>query len=255
MSVVGAAVVWGIAVGAALLVGAVAAAGLRLPSGVTALITAFGGGILLAAVALELLPEADERAGVWLTAAGLVAGMAVYLAADVWLTRDKTVEMMRRYGHAAAAGRPVRMQVDRAEASRGESIAAGLFVDGVPESIALGLTIAEGDISMTLLVGTLVGNVVEAYGATQPMLASGLTRRFAIGLLGAIGLALAGSTVLGATVLADASPSLVGTAQAVASGAILAVITVAIVPHVFSEVNRWVAVASVLGFVGGYLLS
>ena len=34
MSVVGAAVVWGIAVGAALLVGAVAAAGLRLPSGV-----------------------------------------------------------------------------------------------------------------------------------------------------------------------------------------------------------------------------
>ena len=89
---------------------------------------------------------------------------------------------------------------------------------------------------MTLLVGTLVGNVVEAYGATQPMLASGLTRRFAIGLLGAIGLALAGSTVLGATVLADASPSLVGR-QAVASGAILAVITVAIVPHVFSEVT------------------
>ena len=204
MSAVGAAVVWGLAVGAALLVGAVAAAGLRLPSRVTALITAFGGGILLAAVALELLPEADEPAGVWLTAAGLVAGMAVYLAADVWLTRDKTVEMMRRYGHAAAAGRRMSVQIDRVEASRGESIAAGLFVDGVPESIALGLTIAEGDISTTLLVGTLVGNVVEAYGATQPMLASGLTRRFlVIGLLGAIGLALAGSTVLGATVLAE----------------------------------------------------
>jgi zinc transporter, ZIP family len=145
------------------------------------------------------------------------------------------------------------MTSDAAEAARGKSIAAGLFVDGVPESIALGLTIAEGSVSTTLLVGILVGNVVEAYGAAQPILAGGLSRRFAIGLLGGIGLALAGSTVLGATVLSEASDSLIGTAQAVASGAVLAVVTVAIVPHVFSKVNRWVAVASVLGVAAGYL--
>jgi hypothetical protein len=47
-----------------------------------------------------------------------------------------------------------------------------------------------------------------------------------------------GPTVLGGTVLADADPTIVGTAQAVASGAVLAVISVAIIPHVFSEVSR-----------------
>ena len=143
----------------------------------------------------------------------------------------------------------------RLQASRGESIAAGIFVDGVPESIALGLTIAEGEIGVALLAGVLIGNVVESYGAAQPIIAGGRTRRFAITLLSAIGLALALSTVVGGTVLADASAELIGTAQAVAAGAVLAVVTIAIVPHAFSEVNRIVASATVVGFIVGYVLS
>jgi ZIP family zinc transporter len=131
----------------------------------------------------------------------------------------------------------------------------GIFVDGVPESIALGLTIAEGEIGVALLAGILVGNVVEAYGAAQPIVASGHTRRFAIVLLTAIGCALAFATLLGGTALADASPEFVGTAEAVAAGAVLAVVSIAIVPHAFSEVNRLVASATVAGFIAGYLLS
>ena len=142
-----------------------------------------------------------------------------------------------------------------ADAARGESIAAGIFVDGVPESIALGLTVAEGEVGVALLAGILIGNVVEAYGAAQPIVAGGHTRRFAITLLAAIGGALAFATVLGGTVLADASGEFVGTAQAVAGGAVLAVISIAVVPHAFEEVNRSVATATVAGFILGYLLS
>jgi hypothetical protein len=50
----GASVVWGLAVGASLLAGAVAAALWRLPSRAAAVLTSFGGGLLFAAVALEL---------------------------------------------------------------------------------------------------------------------------------------------------------------------------------------------------------
>jgi zinc transporter, ZIP family len=142
-----------------------------------------------------------------------------------------------------------------AEVARGESIAAGLFVDGVPESIALGLTIAEGAVGVALLAGIVVGNLVEAYGAAQPIVAGGRSRRFAVGLLGLIGLALALATVVGGTVLADAAPELIGTAQAVAAGAVLAVVSIAIIPHAFEEVSSLVASATVLGFVGGYALS
>jgi zinc transporter, ZIP family len=100
-----------------------------------------------------------------------------------------------------------------------------------------------------------VGNLVEAYGAAQPIVAGGHTKRFAIGLLSAIGAALALATLLGGTALADASGEVVGTAQAVAAGAVLAVITIAIVPHAFEEVSRLVAASTVLGFLTGYLLS
>ena len=263
MSNLGAAAGWGLVVAASLLAGALAAALLRLPERVAAIATSFGGAILFAAIALELVPEADAGAGPALTALGLLAGTLVYVGADAWLSRDPKMDEMRRMGHAAAAGRPMSdmavpdapAAADHSAAARGESIAVGIFVDGVPESIALGLTIAEGEVGVALLAGILLGNVVEAYGAAQPILAGGHTRRFTLGLLGGIGLALALATIVGGTLLADASEKLVGTAQAIAAGAVLAVISIAIVPHAFDEVSRTVATATVAGFIAGYLLS
>jgi ZIP family zinc transporter len=255
MADLGASIAWGLVVGGSLLLGATAAVMLRLPSAIAALVTAFGGGVLLAAIALELVPEADDRAGTALTAAGLLAGCLVYVTADKWLSRDESMAMVRRAGHAAAAGKPMEMPKDSAEIARGESIAAGIFVDGVPESIALGLTISEGEVGVALLAGIVIGNVVESYGAAQPILAAGRGSRFVLGLLGAIGLALAFATVLGGTVLADASDELVGTAQAVAAGAVLAVVSIAVIPYAFSKVNTGVATATALGFVVGYVLS
>jgi ZIP family zinc transporter len=250
MTNLGASIGWGLAVGASLVLGAVVAVVLHLPERIAAVVTTFGGGILVAAVAFELVPEADAEAGAWITAICLLAGALLFVGADAWLTRDPEMMEMRRATHAAAVGRPM-----HAEAARGEAIAAGLFVDGVPESVALGLTIAEGEIGLALLVGVVVGNVVEAYGAAQPIVAGGHPRRFAVGLLGVIGLALALATVLGGTVLIDAPSELIGGAQALAAGAVLAVVSISIIPHAFEEVSSRVATAMVLGFAAGYLLS
>ena len=62
MEDLGASVGWGLPVAASLLAGALAAALLMLPERVAATITAYGGGILLAAIAFELVPEADAGA-------------------------------------------------------------------------------------------------------------------------------------------------------------------------------------------------
>jgi len=246
---------WGLVIATSLLLGAVAAALLHLPERVAAVLTAFGGGVLLAAIALELVPEADRGAGAVLTSVGLAAGTLLYVGADAWLNRDPGMKEMRRSGHAAAAGGEMTISVRLPEVARGESIAVGLFVDGIPESIALGVTIAEGQLGLALLAGIVVGNVVESYGAAQPIVYAGRTRRFAIGLLAVIGIALGAATVLGATILADASPAVIGTVQAVAAGAVLAVVSIAIIPHAFSEVSRLVASATMTGFLVGYLLS
>jgi ZIP family zinc transporter len=246
---------WGIVVAVSLLAGGAAAAAIRLSARVAAALSAFGGGILLAAVALELVPEADREGGSLLTTLGLLAGTLVFVGADAWITSDDAMESMRRAGHAAAAGRPMVMPGDHSEAARGEAIAAGLFIDGVPESFALGLTIAERRLGAALLAGIVVGNVVEAYGAAQPLIAGGRSRRFAVTLLAGIGLLLGCATLAGGTALSGASPGVVGSAQAVAAGAVLAVISISIIPHAFAEVSGVVAVAAVSGFICGYLLS
>src|ERR671922_2562046 len=246
---------WGAVIAASLVAGGLVAAAVDLTARIAATITAFGGGTLLSAVALELVPEADAEAGSALTALGLLGGTVLYVGVDAWLNRNEEMKLARRSMHAAASGRAMGMSSNQAAATRGESIAAGLFVDGVPESIAVGLTVAEGEVGVALLAGVLIGNVVEAYGAAQPIVVGGRTKRFAVTLLTAIGFALAFATVLGGTVLADASPDLVGTAQAVAAGAVLAVISIAVIPHAFEEVSSLVATATVAGFIVGYLLS
>ena len=254
MSNFGASAGWGLVVGGSLVAGALVAAVLELSPRAAALLAAFGGGVLLAAIALELVPEADEMAGTAVTAAGIVVGTVVYVGGDAWLTRDDSMRAMRRSSHAAAAGKPMR-QMSHAQAARGEAIAAGLFIDGVPEAMALGLTVAEGSIGLALLAGILIGNVVEAYGASQPIIAGGHPRRFALGLMSSIGVALMLATILGGTLLTGVDPAIIGGAEAVAAGAVLAVVSVSVIPHAFSEVSSAVAIASMLGFVGGYALS
>jgi zinc transporter, ZIP family len=239
-------------VAASLLVGAIVASRTTLPPRVAAIVTAFGGGILVASVALELIPDADEGAGPTLTAIGIAIGTIIYISADAFLTREQSPREMRRSGHAAAAGQA--MSMTRDEASRGESIAVGIFIDGVPESLALGLTTAQGALGRALLVGVLIGNVVESYGAAQPIVMSGRSRAFAIGLLGAIGIALALAVIAGGTVFADASSEFIGVAEAIAAGAVLAVVSISVVPYAFENVDQLAAAGIVAGFILGYLL-
>ena len=231
-------------VGLSLVAGAVAAARLHLTSAVGSGLTAFGGGLLMAAVAFELVPDADVAAGTAVTAIGLLAGTALYVAADWWLHRDPDTSEMRQAMHAAKTGRMMMPEGSQ----EGRSLAAGLLIDGVPESFALGLTVAEGELGLALLAGVVFGNVVEAYGSAR-LIGGGAVRLFA-----AIGVALAVVTVLGATVLSDVGDSVIGGAQALAAGAVLAVISITIVPETFKDIHRRVAACLITGVVVGYLL-
>lgn len=244
---------WGAAIGGALVLGAVA--GVLLPSWerIAMTITVFGGGILLGALAFEVVPDADEHAGAMTTALGLVGGALASLAVDWALTRGAEREELRRALHAGASGG--RASGGSEEVARGKTIALGVFMDGVPETAALGVMIAEGEIGLALLAGVVVSNLAESYGATHPIVDGGRSRGFALLLFGGIAVALAAAIVVGSTLLSDAGDSVIGLAEAVAGGAIFATVSIAIIPHGFAEVSRWAAVAGIAGFVAGYLLA
>ena len=246
---------WGAGVSVPLLVGALAAAVLPLWERFATTLTTIGGGILIGALAFDLVPEAEEHAGAGLTAAGLCAGTLLFLGIDWLLARGDEHRELRRAMQAGASRGRLTGEGGEEAAGRGKSIALGIFIDGVPETAALGITIAEGEIGLALLAGIVVSNLTESYGASEAIVTAGYSTRFPIALFAGIGLALLVAIVIGATLLAGTSDTVIGTAEAVAGGAIFATVLVAIIPHAFAEVTRWAAVAAVAGLVAGFLLS
>ena len=244
----------GAAIGVALIAGSLLGFLPRVPEEIASAVTAFAAGILISAVGLEVVPEADELAGVWLTAAGLAAGAAVFVVADWALTREERRHDFRRSLHRAAAGRVEVASGGAGEAHRGLSIALGIFIDGVPETAALGLMISQGEIGLALLAGIVVSNLTESYGATVFLVHGGRSRTFALGIFAAIAVCLVAALVVGSTLLAALSDGAIGFAEGVAGGAVLATVSISILPNAFLAVSRFAAIAVVLGFVAGFLL-
>lgn len=245
---------WGAGVSVPLIIGAIAAALLPLWERFATTLTAVGGGILIGALAFDLVPEAEKHAGMVWTAVGLGTGTLLFLGLDWLLSHGEERSELRRAMQAGAT-RGRMTEGGEEAAGRGKSIALGIFVDGVPETAALGITVAEGDVALPLLVGIVVSNLVESYGSSEAIVTAGYSRRYPIVLFTGIGLALLVAIFLGAELLAGLSERIVGTAEAVAGGAIFATVLVAIIPHAFAEVSRWAAVAAMSGLLIGYLLS
>jgi ZIP family zinc transporter len=130
----------------------------------------------------------------------------------------------------------------------------GIVVDGIPESLALGLMAAQAAAGPALLLAVLVGNLTESYGAARPIVTGGGSRASAVALLGGIGLGLGAVVVLGGTVATGLPATAVGVAQAVAAGAVVAVLSISVLPYAFREASRPVAVVATAGLALGYLL-
>ncbi|MBN1094558.1 hypothetical protein JKP75_19640 [Blastococcus sp. TML/M2B] len=78
---------WGLLGGGALVLGALIAWFVRVPQKVVASVMAFGSGVLISAVAFDLMEEAADTGGLTATAIGFLTGAVVYLAANLLLAR------------------------------------------------------------------------------------------------------------------------------------------------------------------------
>src|SRR5687767_9389046 len=84
----GAAFAWGALAGSSLVIGSVIALLFRIPLRVIGLIMGFGAGVLISAVAFDLVDEAAEKSiGQGWTALGLFAGCLVFFIGDRLIDR------------------------------------------------------------------------------------------------------------------------------------------------------------------------
>ena len=78
---------WGLVAGAALVVGAGIAWTVHVPARVVASVMAFGAGVLISALAFDLMDEAEHTGGLAATAIGFVGGALAYVLANAVLSR------------------------------------------------------------------------------------------------------------------------------------------------------------------------
>ncbi|HEX2516167.1 MAG TPA: hypothetical protein VH257_15775, partial [Chloroflexota bacterium] len=146
---------WGALGASSLLIGAVVALRLRPSARATGLVMGFGAGALLSAVAYELVPE-TVLAGVGVPLV-VGAGALTFFGADWLVDRRGGAERKDLGGSTGGAD----------SASTGQAIVLGTLLDGVPESLVLGMGLAVGGaVSASFLVAVFVSNLPEAVGGT-----------------------------------------------------------------------------------------
>ena len=236
---------WGLLGGGALVIGALIAWFVRVPKGVIASVMAFGSGVLISAVAFDLMQEAADTGGLLPTAIGFLGGALAYLAANAALARHGARHRKR------SGGEPGEEQPSEQEQSgSGTAIAIGALLDGVPESVVLGLgLLAGGGVSLSVLAAVFISNVPEGLSSAAGMKAKGRSARYVFGVWITIAVVSAVAALLGYVTLGGAPPEVIAVITAVAAGAILTMIADTMIPEAFEQTRTWTGVIATVGFL------
>jgi ZIP family zinc transporter len=231
-----AAFLWGLFAGSSLLVGGVLALRLRIDRSVLGLIMAFGAGVLISAVAYDLVEEAlDTTAGGGGVALGLAAGAMTFFVGNLVLERRGGKGRKRSSGEQAS-GAPL-------------AIVLGIVLDGIPESIVIGLgLLAGGGVSVAVVAAVFLSNVPEAIAATTGLAASGWTRARILGLWALVALVSGLASLAGYAAFDDASPRTIAFVLSFAAGAILTMLADTMMPEAFEHGGSKVGLATTFGF-------
>ena len=235
---------WGGLGAAALLVGALVAFRFDVPKRTQGLILAFGAGTLIGAVAYELVEEA-----VAISVGGIDVAIGFGLGATVFYLGSIGIDRMS----------PVRqegMPSKRDPRTSGLALVLGAVLDGIPESIVLGLSLVGGEgISVAVLIAVLISNFPEGLSASGDLAAAGLPRPRIISLWVLVVGASALAASIGFGVLGQMGPHIVVLLNSFAAGAILAMLAESMIPEAYEQGGRAVGLATALGFAIAAALS
>lgn len=211
---------------------------------------AFGAGAVISAVTIDLVAVAYDEAGAGPTSVGIAVGCLGYYAIIQVLERrgesEKPSNEVIKVADAAEHG-----EVPAATATEARNITIGMLIDGIPESIAIGLTMhmhAAG-VSFALVASIFVASLPEAIGVAAALRSGGFTLSRVLLRLASIVVVCAFFGAVGFGALAGAPRALIALIQSVAAGALLVVVVNEMVPIAIRGVRRRSGIIAAAGFV------
>jgi len=256
--------VFGAVASVALIIGAAIGVRFQLPKRLLAILLSFAAGALITALAFELFEDSYERGGIWIAAIGLFAGAVVFTVLSALLDRwaqpgtrtapaDEYQGSAKLDTDAAAAGKTATSATTRGTA--GIALLAAVTLDGVPENLALGISLTEGTGGIALLAAIFASNLPEALVGAASMREQGRSTAQILGLWTACAVLLTVSVVAGAAFLSGSDPAVVSLPLAFAAGAVIASLADTLMPEAFEHGGPAVALSTAAGFVVSFVLS
>lgn len=240
---------WGLVGGSALVLGALIGWHVRLPQRLIAAVMAAGSGVLISAVAFDLMDEAYGQGGFGATAGGFIGGAIAYTIANVMVSR-------RGGQHRKRSGSmPQASQAD-AGTSSGLAIAIGALLDGIPESVVIGVSLLDGSgVSTATVAAVFLSNVPEGLSSAAGMKAGGRSAAYVFGVWGGIAVTSAVAAMIGNAALAGAAPAVIAAVTAIAAGAILAMLIDTMIPEATAHSHEYSGLIAVSGFLAAFALT
>ena len=238
---------WGLVAGSALVLGAAIGYFVRVPTRLIAAIMAFGSGVLISALSFDLMDEAYQRGGFDSTALGFLGGAAVYTAANWWLARQGAK-------HRKRSGDRQRSEAD--DGGGGLAIAVGALLDGIPESIVIGVSmLGGGAVSTVAVVAIFLSNIPEGLSSASGMKQARRSAAYIFGVWGGIAVASGLASLAGYAIFGRFSDEVIAATTAVAAGAILAMLADTMIPEAFEETHNFAGLITVAGFLAAFVLT
>jgi len=268
----GQALVFGVIGSSALVIGGVLGAYWRTPHQISGVLLAFASGTLISALAFELFPEAVHLGGLWPAGLGLIAGgltfVVINTALDSWVAQSAgdphevpalsseaaeevsgaEAQQTERVQEAAATQQAGRAAV-------GFALLAAVTLDGVPENLALGVSLLSGGGSLALLVAIFCSNFPESLVGAVAMRRGGRSAPFAIGIWALTAVLLTAAVVFGRGVFAQFPEEHLAFPLAFAGGAVLASLADTLMPEAFEHGRPLNSMATAAGFLVSFVLS
>jgi ZIP family zinc transporter len=212
------------------------------------LVMAFGAGALISAVTTDLVVPSYHEAGRAATGLGLLGGSVGYYLLTEWLDRrNEREDPEEPVEEAADIGLDDTPAAADARAAR--NLTVGMVLDGIPESIAIGLTLlGGGDVSVALVGAVFLSNLPEAIGVAAALLAGGIELSRVLLRFGAIVVVGAAAGAVGYGVLDATDVDVIAVIQSVAAGAMIVVVVNEMVPIAVRGARRHAGLAAAAGF-------
>lgn len=247
----------GLLAASGLLIGAVVGYTGRLPHRAIAMVMGFGAGVLVAVLTLELVAESGEQGSVPATATGFIAGALLFSIGNSLLERRGAAERKR-------CGICVPQPSESEMTGSGLAIAVGALIDGIPESVAIGLSIAgaegtgaiaaETNLSVALVAGFFLANIPQGISSASGMHHSGRSRAYVLSVWAIVVGASTIASILGGVLFAGTGDVFLAALTALAAGGVLAMLAETMIPEAFYLNRRFIGAVTAFGFTIALLL-